>query len=99
MTLGNGTLAGFFGSDTFTTIENVDLQGGSGNDTLNASAYTAGPVTLRGGNDANTVGNGNDTLVGGAGNDFLVRGRRATPRLRQRSADRRARKRHDPGGL
>ncbi len=74
MTLGNGTLAGFVGSDTFTTIENVDLQGGSGNDTLNASAYTAGPVTLRGGNDANTVGNGNDTLVGGAGNDFLYGG-------------------------
>jgi len=66
------------------TVEEVQINGGSGNDTLNATASTvsvvlngnAGDDVLRGGtgNDLLNGGDGNDTLVGGAGNDTLIGG-------------------------
>jgi Ca2+-binding RTX toxin-like protein len=52
------------GAFTLSSIESASLTGGSGNDVLNAAAFTLGPVTLRG-------GAGNDSLRGGSGNDFL----------------------------
>jgi Ca2+-binding RTX toxin-like protein len=77
ITLTNTALTGGLGTDTLAGIESADLQGGNGNNTLNASAFTAGPVTLRGGNEFCNLfgaGNGNDTLVGGDGNDTLLGG-------------------------
>src|SRR5262249_51671890 len=65
-TLTNTSLVGL-GTDTLSGIEQASLTGGSGNNTLNASAFTAGPVTLDG-------GTGNDSLVGGSGNDSLLGG-------------------------
>jgi Ca2+-binding RTX toxin-like protein len=51
------------GTDKLYGIELVQLTGGTGNNKLDASAFT-GHVTLIG-------GAGNDTLIGGSGNDFL----------------------------
>ena len=70
--LTNITLTGL-GTDTFTNIESAALTGGIGNNTLNASAFTLGSVTLDGGagNDFLTGGSQNDTLTGSAGNDTL----------------------------
>ena len=67
---------------SLTGIEQGTLTGGNGNNFLDASAFTAGLVTLSGGNgndtlsggsqnDSLTGGNGSDTLNGGAGNDTL----------------------------
>jgi Ca2+-binding RTX toxin-like protein len=72
MTLAGGTLTGYFGTDTFTAIENVELNGGARDDTIDASAYS-GPVTLRGSVGVGG-GDGNDRLIGGSGNDTLVGG-------------------------
>ena len=71
-----------FGNDELSNIESVNLSGGTGSDTMNASAFTLGNVTLLGGNgddtltgsDQNDVLNGqtgNDNLNGGDGNDTL----------------------------
>src|SRR5207248_2687306 len=64
--LTNSSLTGP-GQDTLSSIEQASLTGGVGNNVLNASAFTAGSVTLDG-------GAGNDTLHGGAGNDVLIGG-------------------------
>lgn len=83
-TLTNTTLTGK-GSDTLNSIERATLTGGTGNNNLNASAFTLGAVTLNGDagndtlkagskNDALNGGNGNDTLTGNAGNDTLTGG-------------------------
>lgn len=83
-TLTNTTLTGN-GSDTLNSIERATLTGGTGNNNLNASAFTLGAVTLNGEagndtlkagskNDALNGGNGNDTLTGNAGNDTLTGG-------------------------
>jgi Ca2+-binding RTX toxin-like protein len=45
-------------------FESAKLTGGAGNNTLDASAFTLGPVTLQG-------GGGNDVLIGGSGSDSL----------------------------
>src|SRR5262249_33567475 len=49
------------------------VDGGAGNDTINASTLPAGKVnlTLKGGagNDTSTGSAGNDTVIGGTGND------------------------------
>ena len=63
MTLTNAQLTGN-GTDQLTKIERAVLTGTSGNNTLDASAFTLGNVTLLG-------GDGNDMLIGGAGNDSL----------------------------
>lgn len=63
-------------TDTLSGIEQVRLTGGAGANTINASAFTLGAVTLDGqaGNDTLTGGTGNDLLIGGAGNDSLTGG-------------------------
>ncbi len=58
MTLTNAQLTGN-GTDKLASIERAVLTGTSGNNTLDASGFTLGNVSLLG-------GNGNDTLVGGA---------------------------------
>src|SRR5439155_1469896 len=64
------------GTDTLVAIEAVALTGGPGNNLLDASAFTLGPVTLdgAGGNDILKGGAGGDQLTGGAGEDSLVGG-------------------------
>ncbi len=54
-------------TDSLTDIQNATLTGGLGNNTIDASAFTAGSVTLTG-------DKGNDTLMGGSGSDFLDAG-------------------------
>ncbi|MFO0939988.1 MAG: calcium-binding protein [Pirellulales bacterium] len=73
--LTNAGLQGL-GSDTLVAMEVVNLTGGSSNNTLDASAFTAGSVVLDGGaGDDNLIGgSGNDTLKGGDGNDSLTGG-------------------------
>jgi Ca2+-binding RTX toxin-like protein len=74
-TLTNITLTGL-GTDTLNSIESAVLTGGVGNNTINASTFTQGAVTLDGelGNDVLTGGSGNDTLLGGDGTDTLTGG-------------------------
>ena len=77
-----GTLSSGGSTATFSQIEQVSL--GSGADTVNAAATTAGvnvdggtgADSMTGGSGADTLagGSGNDTLNGGAGNDSLTGG-------------------------
>ena len=71
-TLTNSQLIGN-GTDTVISIEGAILTGSSGNNILNASAFTLGSVTLNGGfgNDTLNGGFGNDSLNGGFDNDIL----------------------------
>ena len=73
-------------------IEAASLTGGPSDATLDASAFTAGPVTLNGGagndlligtvnNDSLIGGSGNNTIIGGGGNDNLNGGSGAHNRL------------------
>jgi Ca2+-binding RTX toxin-like protein len=64
------------GIDSLTAIEQVKLTGGSSNNTLDASRFTLGPVTLSGGagDDVLKGGSGPDALLGGAGDDSLTGG-------------------------
>lgn len=67
-TLTNTSFVGTgLGEDELVSIEQAILNGGAGNDVLNASAFTRGKVELTG-------GVGNDTLIGGRGNDILAGG-------------------------
>lgn len=61
------------GTDTLESIETASLQGGAGNNRLDAAQFS-GSVTLDGaaGNDALVGGSANDSLIGGAGNDSLM---------------------------
>ena len=70
--LTNTTLTGL-GSDGLVEIEQAILTGGAGDNTLNASAFTLGPVILKGGagNDILLGGSANDVLSGDLGNDTL----------------------------
>lgn len=56
-------------------LDKLTVDGGAGDDTIDASALAAGvvKVTLNGGagNDAIFGSTGNDTLIGGGGNDFI----------------------------
>lgn len=58
-TVTNTRITGGNGTDTLTQVEELELTGNSGNNLLDASAYTLGAVSLTG-------GDGNDTLAGGA---------------------------------
>lgn len=79
-TLSNAQLTGL-GTDTLSSIERANLTGGSGDDTINASAFTGtttlnglgGSDTLTGGSGVDTInaGDGDDTLTGNNGNDIL----------------------------
>jgi trimeric autotransporter adhesin len=61
------------GTDSLISIEQAQLTGGIGNNTIDAATFTLGDVTLNGGagNDILTSGAGSDFLTGGAGNDIL----------------------------
>lgn len=74
-TLTNISLIGV-GTDVLSGVESAFLTGGAGNNLLNASAFTLGPVTLvgAGGNDTLRGGAGNDELSGGIGNDNIAGG-------------------------
>jgi Ca2+-binding RTX toxin-like protein len=68
----NLTINGLPAQVTITDSEAVDhltIDGGNGNDTINAGSVKAGSVQLELDGDA-----GNDTLTGGAGNDALYGG-------------------------
>ncbi len=84
-TLTNATLVIGTTTDIVSEIESASLTGGIGNNTLTASAFTFGGVTLSGGtgndslvgtnlDDSLDGGSGNDTLRGGLGNDSLTGG-------------------------
>ena len=74
-TLTNTSLTGP-GTNALTSVERVHLRGLTGANTLNASAFTLGSVTLTGGDGNDTlIGTAlGDSLTGGAGNDSLVGG-------------------------
>ncbi|MGB8168262.1 MAG: hypothetical protein WCF18_12265, partial [Chthoniobacteraceae bacterium] len=67
LTYGSGDVA------TISGIEQAHLTGGDSANTIDASAFTLGSVTLRGeaGNDTLKGGSGDDFLTGGAGIDSL----------------------------
>lgn len=70
--LTNTALSGL-GSDVLTGIESAKLTGGAGDNTINASVFTLGSVTLDGGAGKDTLigGSRNDVLLGNAGDDSL----------------------------
>jgi Ca2+-binding RTX toxin-like protein len=74
-TLTNSNLVGN-GNDAVYNVEQATLTGGPSSNSLNASAFTNGPVTLDGGAGADTLsgGSGNDTLTGGPGVDTFDAG-------------------------
>jgi Ca2+-binding RTX toxin-like protein len=74
-TLTDSQLTGL-GTDTLNSIEEAELIGNSGDNALDAFAFTLGSVTLHGGtgNDTLKGGTGDDILTGGYGNDILVSG-------------------------
>ncbi len=75
MTLTNTSLAAAgFGTLTLSSIETANLSGGDSNNMLRANAFTAGSVTLSGGNGDDVLigGSKNDVLNGGAGRDILI---------------------------
>jgi Ca2+-binding RTX toxin-like protein len=75
-TLQDATLVGGGSSDSLVSIEAATLTGGPGDDVLNASGFTRGPVILDGGagNDLLFGGGGDDTLIGGPGVDTFDAG-------------------------
>ncbi len=85
VTVSNNQLQGpALGTDTLTSLEEVSLGGGTSANAFNASAFTAGPATLSGGDGADSLtgptsnaatlsgGVGNDTVTGSGGSDLLA---------------------------
>jgi Ca2+-binding RTX toxin-like protein len=74
--LTNTQLTGGFGTDTLSSIERAQLTGGASANNIDASAFTAGSVTLdgSGGNDTLRGGSGDDLLTGGLGSDSIAGG-------------------------
>ena len=64
-----GQSAGSFGTDTFSSVENLTT--GSGNDSLTGDA-NANTLIGGAGNDTLDGGTGTDTLIGGLGNDTYI---------------------------
>lgn len=71
------------GDNQLANIEAAELIGGSGNNVLDARAFTQGAVTLRGGagNDSLYGGDGHDHVYGGDGHDRLEGGAQGNDRL------------------
>lgn len=69
----DSSLASGLGNDSMSSIEVVNLTGGNGGNTFDASAFTVGRVELfgGGGNDTLRGGSQGDTLNGGTGDDDL----------------------------
>ena len=65
-----------YGTLTLSAVETAQLIGGDSNNTLRASAFSAGSVTLNGGNGNDILigGTGADSLDGGDGRDLLIGG-------------------------
>ena len=72
LVLTNSTVVGP-GNDTLVSIEHFTITGGSGNNHIDASAYTLGSVTLDGadGDDTLLGSSSDDTLIGGTGTDTV----------------------------
>jgi Ca2+-binding RTX toxin-like protein len=75
-TLTNASLTGPGGTCRLAHVQQVRLIAGSGDDTLNAAAFS-GAVTLMGGSGNDTLigGKGPNVLIGGGGNDILMGGK------------------------
>ncbi len=82
MTLTDTSLTGGLGNDRLSLMEYARLTGGAGNNTINASAFTRGYVTLVGGAGDDAIfgspfsgvltgGLGNDTITGGSVSDVV----------------------------
>jgi Ca2+-binding RTX toxin-like protein len=75
----NGLPAQVFINGAEPANDKLVVNGGAGNDTINAAALPAASIGLTidggAGNDIITGGDGNDTLIGGDGNDLVVGGR------------------------
>ncbi len=71
--LTNGAFTGTLGSDTLSGMNGADLTGTGNDDSIDASAWGLGSVTIDGlgGNDAIQGGTSGDTLTGGTGNDTI----------------------------
>jgi len=71
--LTNSSLSGL-GQNTLSDIDQAQLVGGAGNNLLDASAFSPGPVTLdgAGGDDTLHGSSGDDNLLGGSGTDRVV---------------------------
>lgn len=69
----NTSIGSGLGDDTLNSVEQAELTGGSGSNTINASAFTLGSVTLRGegGDDTLFGGSQPDNLHGGTGDDEI----------------------------
>ncbi len=72
-TLTDTSLVSGADTDTLSGVEHADLVGGDGANTLDASGFTLGSVSLdgAGGSDTLSGGSGNDQLIGGEGDDSL----------------------------
>lgn len=73
MFLTNGSLTIGGVAKTLSNFQEAELTGGTSGNTIDASAFTLGPVTLDGGagNDRLIGGTQGDILIGGGGNDLL----------------------------
>lgn len=77
MTLTDTTLViGAEGTDALADIQGAALTGGDGDNTIDASAFTLGDVSLDGGDgdDDLTGGSGDDSITGGLGIDTIAGG-------------------------
>ncbi|MFM9965515.1 MAG: cadherin domain-containing protein [Planctomycetaceae bacterium] len=79
----DSSLTGGTGTDELLDVETVSLIGGNSANTIDASGFTLGGVTLLGSRGNDTLrggassdwldgGSGDDSLEGGAGNDWLI---------------------------
>jgi len=74
-TLIDGSLSGALGNDTLSLIEEAELTGGDGDNTINASTFSGKTFLFGGdGDDTLTGGKGGGLIVGGAGNDSMIGG-------------------------
>ncbi len=73
-TITNTKITGGNGTDTLSQMEEIEITGNDGNNSLDASTYTLGRVILHGGEGNDTLSGGalfGDELDGGAGDDVV----------------------------